>query len=696
MAAILAVVFAATPIILFAQSIQLPAPTPQPPPPPAGKVSATLKANLDRHGNASSDAESRKKAYALLLEGQRHMWTGTRTRNRTRSFASRRSAQSSFIAAAQADPRLAEVYTALAELEISLNSQESAVDEAIALGELAVRVDPNNFGSRRLLGRFYSYRSRIGHGSFDRALGEKAVENWEKVAELDPRNAEAWAFLSAFYGRFGKEEKRIEALRSWLSSAAPLDSQFYSAVMGSSETLSPVSASLKLGAALMNAGRNAEAIGVISPIVVDNPDNATAAELLKDAVNSADAATAAAAVEALQAAVYANPDNVGLMVILAEVYERTGRTEDVNSLFTSTVERLKASNTVAASEVHAAYGDMLYRQEKYSEAANTYRESVAMRLGDGEGLEAEEGREFIIDVMSRLIRAERAAGNDAGVEKAIEESRKLFGKDDLFADRQLISYYRDTGKRDRALTVVRELRKRTPDDAGFLRLEATLLTETGKVDEGVKLITDMMKTPPAANPQRSMLLDDEFSNYLFISSLYSQAGRGKDAADAANKALSVAKSAERQQIAKLTLATAQNADGDFAGAESTLRSILNASPNNPIALNNLGYFLIERNERLNEAKEMIERALRSDPTNPSYLDSLGWAYYKLGSYTEAEKFLREAAKHDPSSATIQDHLGDVLKKQGKEDAARTAWERAVLLASDQADVNRIREKLKNK
>ena len=205
-----------------------------------------------------------------------------------------------------------------------------------------------------------------------------------------------------------------------------------------------------------------------------------------------------------------------------------------------------------------------------------------------------------------------------------------------------------------------------------------------------------MKAPVAANPERNTLLDDEFSNYLFISSLYSQAGRGKDAADAANKALSVAKSPERQQIAKLTLATAQNAGGDFAGAESTLRSILKTSPNNPIALNNLGYFLIERNERLTEAKEMIEKALRSDPTNPSYLDSLGWAHYKLGSYTEAERFLREAARHDPSSATIQDHLGDVLKKQGKEDAAKTAWERAVLLSSDQAAVTRIREKLRKK
>ena len=124
-------------------------------------------------------------------------------------------------------------------------------------------------------------------GGFDRQIADKAILNWKKVADLDPRNAEAWAFLSAFYERIGEKEKRIEALRAWLSSASPLESQFYSIVMGSSESLAPSSASLKLGAALLSAGRNTEAIAVISPIVADDR-HATAAELLKEAVNSAD------------------------------------------------------------------------------------------------------------------------------------------------------------------------------------------------------------------------------------------------------------------------------------------------------------------------------------------------------------------------------------------------------------------------
>ncbi|MER3630923.1 MAG: hypothetical protein C4325_01085, partial [Blastocatellia bacterium] len=187
---------------------------------------------------------------------------------------------------------------------------------------------------------------------------------------------------------------------------------------------------------------------------------------------------------------------------------------------------------------------------------------------------------------------------------------------------------------------------------------------------------------------------DEFSDYLFISQLYSQANRGKEAIAAASQAAAVAGGPERRQIAKITLATAQQMSGDFAGAEITLRQILRESPGNPIALNNLGYFLLERNERFEEALEMIKKAVESDPTNPSFLDSLGWAYFKLGKLEEAEKYLRNAIGFDSSSATIHEHLGDVLEKLGKTAQAKTHWKRALELSTDAKDVRRIRSKLK--
>ena len=168
------------------------------------------------------------------------------------------------------------------------------------------------------------------------------------------------------------------------------------------------------------------------------------------------------------------------------------------------------------------------------------------------------------------------------------------------------------------------------------------------------------------------------------------------AIETANQAFSAAKGEERRQIAKLTLATAQQTAGDYVSAEETLRQILRQTPDNPIALNNLGYFLIERDKNITEAFELIQQAVKIDPTNPSFLDSLGWAYFKLGKFAEAENYLKEAAGIDITSSTINEHLGDVYHKQGKTELARNAWQKALNLASDAADINRLKTKLGGK
>jgi Tfp pilus assembly protein PilF len=90
---------------------------------------------------------------------------------------------------------------------------------------------------------------------------------------------------------------------------------------------------------------------------------------------------------------------------------------------------------------------------------------------------------------------------------------------------------------------------------------------------------------------------------------------------------------------------------------------------------------------------MIERAVRAEPTNASYLDSLGWVNFKLGKLTEAERYLSDAARRNPTSATIQEHLGDLFQKLGQQEKAQTYWRRALSLATDNADTVRIKAKL---
>ncbi|HEY0049190.1 MAG TPA: tetratricopeptide repeat protein, partial [Pyrinomonadaceae bacterium] len=322
-----------------------------------------------------------------------------------------------------------------------------------------------------------------------------------------------------------------------------------------------------------------------------------------------------------------------------------------------------------------------------------FEEALKMRGIDKTALATEEESEFANRVFGKIISTNKNANRYTEAKAAIDRARLVFDKEDLFADRQLTSMYLETGKRQEALQVIRGMRLRYPSDESLVRLEATVLTDLGKVDEGVTLIRNLLKGKTASAPSA---LSDDFSNYIFISMLYTQGKRGKEAIEAANLAFNAAESDERKQIAKLNLATAQHETGDFAAAETTLRDILKQTPRNPIALNNLGYFILERNERFDEALRLIQQAVRIDPTNPSYLDSLGWAYFKLGKFDEAEKYLKSAVRRSSDSATIYEHLGDVYHKQNKTDLAKIAWQKALNLASGAEETNRIKTKLGRK
>lgn len=688
-------------------TVNPPRPLPTPITAPTPRTSELLAKRLtDAGSSAATERANREAAFAKLMEGQRYNWIASRTQNRTRAANAIRLAKQSFQAAVELDPSLSEGYTALAELELSQRQGEAEVDEAIALAGLAIKVKSDSFGARRLLARLYSYKSRVGGERFIEDHAKRAVAEWKEVVKTDPRNAEGWAFLAALYGRLGNDDERIEALRRWLSSASPIDTQFYRLVMGPQENLSPENASMKLGPALLKAGRTREAIETLSLLVAEDPENVTAVEMLRDAVDSAEGDAAVVAIDSLQQAVFANPDNIQLVNLLSRVFSQAGRTAEAIKLFETSSARLVESDPDSAAAMQIALGDLLADRGENGRASAAYDKALELRdISSPNGLENDD-REFAMQVFEKMIRVHKSADDSRAVAAAVNRARTLFGKDDLFADRQLIAFYRESGRKREALEAVKAVRSRVPDDLGFVRLEATLLTENGKVDDAVALIrrTMSVKSSTAQGTVNSsgssvsvgVPMQDEFSNYLFISNLYTQAGRGSDAVIAANKAHEIAQGTERKQIAMLTLATAQNLAGQHDAAEATLREILKRSPGNPIALNNLGYFLLERDVRFEEAKQMIEQAVKIDPTNPSYLDSLGWAYYKLGNYTEAERYLREAARFDSSSAAIQEHLGDVYFKQNKRDLARSAWERALRLASDPADLKRLRQKLGSK
>jgi tetratricopeptide (TPR) repeat protein len=112
---------------------------------------------------------------------------------------------------------------------------------------------------------------------------------------------------------------------------------------------------------------------------------------------------------------------------------------------------------------------------------------------------------------------------------------------------------------------------------------------------------------------------------------------------------------------------------DIAAGERDLRTIIAADPVNADALNALGYTLVDRTDRVVEANELIERAIKLKPDEPAIIDSYGWAQYRLGHLDEAVKQLRRAYELHPD-AEIAAHLGEALWARGDRAEARRIWE----------------------
>jgi tetratricopeptide (TPR) repeat protein len=132
---------------------------------------------------------------------------------------------------------------------------------------------------------------------------------------------------------------------------------------------------------------------------------------------------------------------------------------------------------------------------------------------------------------------------------------------------------------------------------------------------------------------------------------------------------------------------------EWDAAEADFRASLALNPGNPSVLNYLGYSLVDRGLKYDEALGMIETAVAARPDSGAIVDSLAWVYYKLGRYQEAVGPMERAAELEPNDPILSDHLGDVYWMVGRDVEARFQWRRALSFEPEQAEADRIRRKL---
>ena len=113
--------------------------------------------------------------------------------------------------------------------------------------------------------------------------------------------------------------------------------------------------------------------------------------------------------------------------------------------------------------------------------------------------------------------------------------------------------------------------------------------------------------------------------------------------------------------------------GDYSNADKDLLKSLDIDPDDAYVLNYLAYSWLERNYKIDNAIQMLEKAYESKSNDPYIIDSIGWAYFLIDDFLKAEKFLKRAVELMPGDPVVNDHYGDILWKLNRKIQARYFW-----------------------
>jgi len=271
-----------------------------------------------------------------------------------------------------------------------------------------------------------------------------------------------------------------------------------------------------------------------------------------------------------------------------------------------------------------------------------------------------------------------------------DESARVFGHVALYLDpdytnaKLLLAHITArNGRYDEAIGYYQSI---NPDDAGFLdaqRKAADLYEETGHYDQAVEELRGLIETY------------DDVEAMIQLGDLYRRAEEFAKAVaeyNRAQEALGGEIDADHWHIHYMR-GMAYERNKQWEKAEKDLKAALEFRPDHPFVLNYLGYAWADQGIHLEEAQEMLHKAVRLQPHDGSITDSLGWVMFKLGEYEEAIKYLERAVELLPYDPVINDHLGDAYWHAGRKMEARFQWERAVNYGDEETDIEAIREKL---
>jgi tetratricopeptide (TPR) repeat protein len=229
--------------------------------------------------------------------------------------------------------------------------------------------------------------------------------------------------------------------------------------------------------------------------------------------------------------------------------------------------------------------------------------------------------------------------------------------------------------------------RNVPDDSPYRRMAAIqIATDEARLDRTDDAIADLKKLA-AEDPT-------DVATWTSLGDAYRAASKFPDAASAYDQAIKALAAPQKKDWPLFyARAIARDRSKDWTGAEADLLQALKLSPDEPQTLNYLGYSYVDQGRNIPEALKMLEKARSLKPYDGYIVDSVGWAYYKLGRYGEAAKTLQDAILLVPGDPTINDHYGDALWKVGRKLDAHFQWNHALAFGPEGEEKSEIEKKL---
>lgn len=270
---------------------------------------------------------------------------------------------------------------------------------------------------------------------------------------------------------------------------------------------------------------------------------------------------------------------------------------------------------------------------------------------------------------------------------------------------------------EEALIYIQQVLYLKPDFPAAQLMRGTILEDSGRMAEALQAYDSLKEDSPyyrraqirkayalnasdesekALNILNSVAKSDENDAQVNLTrgDIYMRLKKYSDAASAYGKAL------EESPANKPNLWAVYYARGislerleKWDAAEADLKKALEIEPEQPDVMNYLAYTWITRNENLEEAKEMLHKAVVARPNDAHIVDSMGWSLYVLGDYDGAVAYLEKAIELMPVDPTVNDHLGDAYWRLGRKNEARFQWKRALLFNPEPDQEKELNKKL---